>query len=181
MSTTPETVPERPGERRPVAAFDEMFHPLARLRSDMERLFDDVFTGAAFPFGGRGRFVEPFRAFERAFGAAAPAVDLVETGAAFELKAELPGLDENSVEVTLRDEVLTIKGEKKEEKEEEKAGVHYAERRFGSFERTFRLPETVDQERIAANFKNGVLTVTMPKTAAPEKPTKTIEIKGEAA
>ncbi len=181
MSTTLEKVPVRAGERRPVTVFEDVFHPFARLRADMERLFDDFFAGTMMPFGGRGRLVEPFRTFERAFGAATPAVDLVETDKAFELKAELPGLDEKSVEVTLSENVLTIKGEKKEEHEEEQAGVHYAERRFGSFERAFRLPENVDQDAIAATFKNGVLTVTMPKTAEPEKPQKKIEIKAEAA
>ncbi|MCU0839282.1 MAG: Hsp20/alpha crystallin family protein [Rhodospirillales bacterium] len=180
MSTTLEKAPTRAGERRPVAPFEDILHPFARLRSDMERLFDDFFAGTMVPFGGRGRLVEPFRAFERALGATTPAVDLVETEQAFELKAELPGLDEKNVEVTLSENVLTIKGEKKEEHEEDRAGVHYAERRFGSFERAFRLPENVDQDTIAASFKNGVLTVTMPKTAAPEKPQKKIEIKAEA-
>lgn len=181
MSSKPEKVPVRVSERQPTEAFEGMFHPLAQLRSDMERLFDDFFSGVSFPFGGRGRFMEPWRAFERSFGAAAPAMDLVETDKAFEVKAELPGLDEKAVEVAVSDDVLTIKGEKKEERDEEKAGVRYAERRFGSFERSFRLPETVDQENIAASFKNGVLTVTMPKRPMPEKPSKKIEVKAEKA
>lgn len=181
MSNTPEKVPVRQGERRSAVPYDEPFAPLARLRADMERMFDDFFSGVAFPFGSRGRWAEPFRAFERAFGGATPAVDLIETDKAFELKAELPGLDEKDVEVTLSEDVLTIKGEKKEEVTEEKAGIHYAERRFGRFERSFRLPENVDQENIAATFKNGLLTVTIPKTGEPEKPQKKIEIKTESA
>jgi HSP20 family protein len=179
MSNTPEKVPTRTEERLP-AGFEDAFHPLARLRAEMDRLFDDFFTTAAWPFG-RSRLMEPFRAFERAFGTTMPAVEIVETDNAYELKAEVPGLDEKDVEVTLSDDVLTIKGEKKEERDEEKAGVRYSERRFGSFERSFRLPETVEQDKIAASFKNGVLTVTLPKAPEAAKPTKKIEIKAEAA
>ena len=75
--------------------------------------------------------------------------------------------------------MLTIKGEKREEKDEKKADFHLRERRFGSFERALRVPEGVDADKIAASFKKGVLTVTLPKTAEAQKPVKTIEVKGE--
>jgi HSP20 family protein len=75
--------------------------------------------------------------------------------------------------------VLTIKGEKQEDKEEKNKDFHMRERRFGSFERALRIPETVDADKIEASFKKGVLSVTLPKTVEAQKPVKTIEVKGE--
>ena len=86
-------------------------------------------------------------------------------------------MDAGDVEVKYADGVLTIKGEKKEEKEEKKADYYMSERRFGTFQRVFRLPDGVDADKIVANFKNGVLTVTLPKTAESQKSEKKITIK----
>jgi len=74
---------------------------------------------------------------------------------------------------------MTIKGQKEENKEEKKEDFHLRERRYGSFERSLRVPDTVDTDKIAATFKKGVLTVTLPKTAEAQKPVKKIEVKGE--
>jgi HSP20 family protein len=109
--------------------------------------------------------------------APAPAVDIVEGDKAYEISAELPGMDEKSIEVKLTNEGLTIKGEKHEEKEEKKKDFYLQERRFGSFERSFRLPEGVDTEKVEANFKKGVLTVTLPKTPAAQQAEKKIAVK----
>jgi HSP20 family protein len=86
-------------------------------------------------------------------------------------------MDEKNIEVKVTDGSLTIKGEKREEKEEKEKGYYLKERHYGSFERNFELPESVDPEEIEASFKKGVLTVTLPKKAEAQKPTKKIEVK----
>jgi HSP20 family protein len=86
-------------------------------------------------------------------------------------------MDENNIEVNLVDDVLTIKGEKKNEKEEKNKDYYVSERHFGSFQRAFTVPPGVDVNKIEANFKNGVLTVTLPKSALAQKSEKKIEIK----
>ena len=106
-----------------------------------------------------------------------PAVDIAESEKGYEIKAELPGMDEKAIEVKVTDGSLTIKGEKQEEKEEKERDYYLQERRYGSFERSFELPESVDPDRIEASFKKGVLTVILPKKAEAQKPAKKIEVK----
>ena len=108
---------------------------------------------------------------------AVPAVDVVEKDNAYEVTAELPGMDEKDIEVKLANGGLTIKGEKQEEKEEKRKDYHVHERTFGSFERYFTVPEWVDRDKIEASFKKGVLTVTFPKKPEAIKPEKKIEVK----
>jgi HSP20 family protein len=116
----------------------------------MNRLFDDVFRGFAdSPFlGGRGSW---------------PSLDVDESDKAYKVTAELPGLDERDVEVLLKDGVLTLRGEKKIESESRSRA--YSERFFGRFERQITLDRDVDENAVSATFKNGVLTVTVPKSA----------------
>jgi HSP20 family protein len=164
-------VTKKPSE--PALAHD-VWRPFETLRKEVDRLFED-FGGDLWP--------RPFRslaAFERAWPnklAASPAVDVSETDRAYEITAELPGMDEKSIEVNVANGGLTIKGEKQEEKEEKKKDYYVSERRYGSFERYFALPEGVDADKIEAAFKNGVLRVTLPKTAEAQKPAKKIEVK----
>ena len=106
-------------------------------------------------------------------------MDFVEHHNAFEVHADLPGLDEKNIEVKIANGVLTIKGQKTEDKEEKEKDFHLRERRFGAFERSIRVPESVDTDKIEASFKKGVLTVTMPKTAEAQKPVKKIEVKSD--
>ena len=106
-----------------------------------------------------------------------PAVDVTDSEKAYQITAELPGMDEKSIEVRVSDGNLTIKGEKEEETEEKKKDYYLRERNFGSFERSFALPESVDLNKIEASFKKGVLTVTLPKKAEAQKPAKKIEVK----
>ena len=94
-----------------------------------------------------------------------------------EITAELPGMDEKNVEVKLINGVLTIKGEKQDDKEEKKKDYYMRERSFGSFQRSFQVPEGVDTDKIEANFKKGVLTVTLPKSAETQKAEKKIAVK----
>jgi HSP20 family protein len=132
---------------------------LSTLRQEMERLFED-FTGD----GGR-------QGMERW----APSMDLSETPEAQVVKAELPGVDPKDVEISVSGDMLTVKGEKKEEKEEKGKTWHRVERNYGSFVRSVRLPSAVDADRITAEARDGVLTITMPKTEKAK--TKRIEVK----
>lgn len=152
-------------------------HPLMSLRDEIDRLFDNVF---AAPLGWHMFELDPFRRFGTlpSMGDITPHTDVSETDAAIEITAELPGLEEEDVEVTLADGVLTVKGEKRTERDDKGADYHLSERRYGSFHRTFRLPETVDSDRIAARVDKGVLTVTLPKTPKPETQARRIKVKG---
>lgn len=141
------------------------------LRSEMDRLFDS-FTGRfnAMPFMP-ARFGAPL-------SVPSPAVDITEKEDAFIVTAEVPGLAENDIEVLLSDGTLTIKGEKKQEREQKGDNLYLSERSYGVFQRAFSLPETVDSEKISASFSNGVLSVTLPKAVV--APPKKIEVKTAA-
>jgi len=147
------------------------------LRREIDRVFEDFNWGAwSFPFRRSVFDVEPFWRREVTW-ATAPAVDIVETDKAYQVTAELPGMDEKNIEVKVVNDGLRIRGEKKEEKEEKKKDYFLSERRYGSFERYFRVPEGVDADKIEASFKKGVLTVTLPKKPEAQKPEKKIEVK----
>jgi HSP20 family protein len=153
---------------------------LTKLRREIDRLFEDFdrdFRG--FPFRRSAFDMEPFWRQEPDW-AAAPIVDISESAKAYEVTAELPGLDEKDIEVKLLNGNLVIKGEKREEKEEKEKDYYLQERRFGSFERRFRVPEGVDSQKVEATFKKGVLTVTLPKSAEAQKAEKKIEVKAAA-
>ncbi len=156
----------------------QMWRPFESLRREVDRLFEDfTMSSLKLPFRRPSFDLEPFWSPES--WVAVPAVDLIERADGFEVHAELPGMDEKDIAVTISGDVLVIKGEKREEKDEKKPDFHVRERRFGSFQRAMRLPQGVDADKIAASFKKGVLTVTLPKTAEAQKPVKTIEVKGE--
>jgi HSP20 family protein len=150
--------------------------PFESLRREVYRLFEDFDRDLRRPLRRAAFDVDPFWRRQLKWGGA-PAVDVVETDNAFELTADLPGIDEKNIEVKLAEGGLTIKGEKQEEKEEKKKDYYVHERHFGSFERHFALPEGVDVDQIEASFKNGVLTVKLPKKAEAIKPEKKIEVK----
>lgn len=106
-----------------------------------------------------------------------PRVDVLENGNEVVVKAELPGIDPKNLNVTVENSIMTIRGECKEEREERKKRYHRIERFSGSFERSFLLPEGIDAEKIKADYKNGILNVTIPKN--PETKAKQIPINGE--
>jgi HSP20 family protein len=150
--------------------------PFSGLRREIDRLFDDFAWGSLrSPFRRPLLDLEPFWRGEG--GGNAPAVDIADTANAYEITAELPGLDEKNIDVRFSEGTLTIKGEKKEEKEEKNKDYYVSEHRYGSFQRSFSVPDGVDGEKIEAMFKNGVLTVTLPKTPEAQKKQKQIEIK----
>lgn len=153
------------------------WQPLRALQSEIDRVFDDFARG--FPVGGRFLDFGPWRRRGLDLDLLSPAVDMVEKDDAYRVTAELPGMDEKNIEVKVTDDMLTIKGEKKEEKEEKDKNYHMSERRYGSFQRTFELPAGVDQNKIEATFKKGVLTVTLPKSPEAQKKEKKIEVKAK--
>jgi len=147
------------------------------LRREIDRLFED-FDGGIWrsPFRGSAFDVVPFWSRETTWPAA-PAVDFTDTEKAYEITAELPGIDEKNVEVKVANGVLSIKGEKQEEKEEKKKDYYLRERNYGSFERAFQVPDGVDADKIEASFKKGVLTVTLPKKPEAQTAAKRIDVK----
>ena len=164
-------------ERTP-ASTPQACRPFDNFRQEIERLFDDFGIPAwRSPFRRSGFDFAPFWNRELASPAAGPAVDIAETEKTYEITAELPGMDEKNVEVKFSDGVLTIKGEKQEEKEEKKKDYYLTERSYGLFQRAFQVPDGVDTDKIEASFKNGVLAVTMPKSAEAQKTAKKITVK----
>jgi HSP20 family protein len=105
-------------------------------------------------------------------------VDVHESDKAYTIEAELPGMDDDDIHLELNNDLLTLKGEKKEERKEDRKDYHLTERPFGSFQRSFRLPEGVDRDAIAADFKKGVLTVTLPKSKTAQAASRKIPVKG---
>lgn len=173
MSDTVTKLPIQTAPRESRAVPSREWRPFDSLRRNIDRLFDEV---------DRGFWGSPLRLsfadFEpRWLMETAPAVDVAEKDQAYEITAELPGMDQNNIEVKLSDGVLTIKGEKRQETEEKKKNYYVSERRYGSFERSFQVPDTVDAEKIEAAFSKGVLTVTLPKSVEAQKSAKTIAVK----
>lgn len=127
-------------------------HPLVSLHRDVNRLFDDVFRGFGAPaLSGWGRSLEW------------PTIELSETDKEIRVTAELPGMDEKDVDISVDDNVLSIRGEKRSETEDKERG--YSERSYGRFERHIGLPRGVEQDRASATFRKGILTIVLPKSA----------------
>ncbi|MER2606206.1 MAG: Hsp20/alpha crystallin family protein [Siculibacillus sp.] len=150
----------------------------ADLRREMDRLFDDFGRGW---FRDTGLFrpttvLDDTSRWMTRFDLV-PAVDVVEKDGAWRVTAELPGLDEKAIDVAVVGDLLTMKGEKTETRDEDDKGAHVSERRYGAFSRSFRLPEGIDRDKIEATYAGGVLTVTLPKTAAEAPAEKKIEVK----
>lgn len=155
------------GEAKPLAKrAEDVFETMRR---EIDHLFDRWGTGH------RG-WPTPF-SLSQTFELAAPEMDMRETANAFVIEAELPGVDEKDVSVTLQNGVLTLKGEKKHEREEKQDSYYLHERSFGAFQRSVRLPETADDGMVDAKFANGVLQIAIQKRADAIKPERTIEIK----
>lgn len=170
--TLRELAPWRWGGLRPSRSEDK---PFGHFRSEMEeiqhgmdRLFEDFWHDA-------GRFPESRESWSH--GGIVAHVNEAEDEKGYHITVELPGMDEKDVDVALSDGLLTIRGEKQEKKEEKDKDYFRRERVFGSFRRTLRLPSEVDESKIEASFKKGVLTINLPKTEAAQKKVKHITIK----
>ena len=173
MADTTAKVPGKIEKSSPATL--QSWRPFESLRREVDRLFDD-FSGGMWrsPFGRSFFDVEPFR---RAEMGASPAVDVSQTDKGYEITAELPGMEEKDIDVKLANGVLTIRGEKRDEKEEKNKDYYMRERSFGSFERSFQVPEDVDPDKINASFKKGLLTIMVPKSAQAQTAQKKIEVK----
>ena len=141
--------------------------PLRSLHDEVDRLFDDFMRGMP----GLPRLGETFEA------AVYPSLDVAETDKEIVVTAELPGIEEKDIYVTLADGTLTIKGEKKAEKEEKGKNYHRVERSYGSFSRAVAVPAEVAEDKVKANFAKGVLTVTLPKKPGAKTAAHKIAIK----
>jgi HSP20 family protein len=135
--------------------------PFLTLHREINRLFDDVLHGGPVSSGGQGG--------SQGGVLLAPHMDVSETDKELRIQAELPGVSENDIDVSLHEDVLTIRAEKKQERKEEREGVHFSERAFGTFQRSLRLPFQVNPDQVQARFANGVLSVTLPKTQPQER------------
>ena len=153
--------PKATAPARPRDVFEAM-------RQEMDQLFDRFDFGSRWPaLASRGE----------GSGFMVPDVDVRDTGSSLVIEAELPGVTDKDLSVTVADGVLTIKGEKKSQREEKKDNYYMSERSFGSFERSLTLPESADDSKIEARFDKGVLHVTVPKKPESVKATKQIEVK----
>lgn len=159
---------------KPTKAAPGAWHPFETLHHEIDRLFEDFSWNL------------PRLSFPR-ISASAPyfqgdlelrvASEVSEDEKAYRVTVELPGMSEKDVEVSLSDSTVTIKGEKKSEKEESKKDYHYSERSYGAFRRSFALPVGVDADKIEASMQSGVLNVIMPKSAEAQKKSRKVEIK----
>jgi len=152
------------GNQLPSVFRDDDRDPFLSLHREVNRLFDDVFRGFGAP----------------SFGSFAwPNVELSESGTEIHVTAELPGLDEKDVDIVLEDGMLTLRGEKRSEIDDKERG--YSERSYGRFERRIGLPKGIDRDRASATFRNGLLTVTLPKTEAANENVRRIPVNARAA
>ena len=172
-AVTPSREERRPGLSRPggLAWSNSPFHALQRMADEMDRMFED------FGFAGRGGWMTPQsgRAGARMW---APDVEVFQKNNELTVRADLPGLKRDEISVEITDDALTIEGERKHEHEEQREGIYRTERSYGSFRRVIPLPEGAMGDQAKANFKDGVLEITMP--APPSSKGRRLEI-GEGA
>jgi HSP20 family protein len=149
-------------------SFDTFRTEMESLHRSIDRLFADAWGGS---------FAPSLLAETWTTGKIAPRLDVAEDDKAFHVSVELPGMNDKDVAVTVEDRVLTIRGEKKEEKEKKDKDVFRRERAYGSFRRTIELPGDVDSAKIEAKFKDGILTIDLPKTKEAQDRVKQIPVK----
>lgn len=137
--------------------------PVLQLHREIDRLFDEAFRGFGFPMLSMPRFSSEWPSLLR------PALDIQETDKQYKIALEVPGVEEKDIQLTLHDNVLIVRGEKRQEQEKKDGGFHRVERSYGSFQRALNLPENANEDSIKATFKNGVLNITIDKreTKAP--------------
>ena len=138
------------------------FRELEKMSRDVDRLWDSFFEET------------PVRR-ERLWSDPYPSLDLSETPDEFVVKAEIPGIDSKGIDISISDGAVTIRGEKKQEKEEKKENYHFVERSYGSFTRRIQLPGQVQGEKVKASYKDGVLKVILPKSEEAKR--KEIKVK----
>lgn len=153
--------------KRHVPVRREQSQPLQSLQNDINRAFDSFWRG----------FDLPWPSTSSAWSISMPSVDVSESDKEIEVTAELPGIDEKDIDISLAEGVLTIRGEKKSEVEKKEKDYYLQERTFGSIERVVPLPDTIDLDSANATFKNGVLTVKLAKKPEAAAATKRITVR----
>jgi HSP20 family protein len=168
--------------KKAISKTREIVMPIATLREQVDNIFD--------------RFAEDWPSLPKVFGRGwtypiadlerhmklpkldiTPRVDVSESDNSYDIAVELPGMTEKDIELTVSDDSLTLKGEKKAEREEKKKNYHVSERSYGSFQRTFRVPNGVDQNKVEAAYSKGVLNISLPKTEMAKSNQRSIEVK----
>lgn len=177
MTALKEIVPWRWGGLRrweqPERPFESFLNDMGSLQREMDRLFDEFWKGSTNQgFMTQGLTAEPF-----GYGMLNPVIDVSDDDNAFHVRAELPGMSKEDVDITLANGLLTIRGEKKQEDEEKGKNFYRQERAFGTFSRTLQIPVDVDESKIEARFENGVLNIDLPKTEEARSHVKHIEVK----
>ncbi|MGD2063822.1 MAG: Hsp20/alpha crystallin family protein [Nitrospirota bacterium] len=156
--------------RREVPVRRDEADPFHSLHREMDRLFDDFLHGFELAPWMGDRWPTMSRGY-------APQVDVAETDTEVIVTAELPGMEEKDIDVALAHGNLALKGEKREEKESKERGYYRSERSYGSFARTIPLPCEVEEDKVSATFKKGVLTISLPKTPEARREVKHIDVK----
>jgi HSP20 family protein len=156
--------------KRPEGSVSRPRDFFSAMRDEMDRVFDQFERG--FP-----RWPSVLRRGVGEGGLITPELDVREDGNAITIEAELPGVDEKDISVTVANGMLTIKGEKKQEKEERNENYYLSERSYGTFQRSLRLPESIDESKVEAKFDKGVLKITATKRPEAVKAERRIEIK----
>lgn len=150
----------------------EFYGPLAQFHRDIDRLFDHAFRGFGLAPFGFGSSLWPSGAGE----ILKPTLDLAATDGEYTLAVEIPGVDEKDIVLEMADDTLTIRGEKRQEKEAKEKDFYRVERSYGSFQRVLSLPEDADQNGVKATFRKGVLTVAIPRKSQPKPNVRRIEV-----
>ena len=178
MAESVTKLPVKVDQKAPAhAAKSREMSPFVSLRNEVDRIFDS-FDRGFFGFPSTRSLFDIEALFPRKTAwDLVPAVDVAENEKHYELTAELPGINEKDIDLKVSNGILTISGDKEEKKEESDKGYYLSERNYGSFQRSFQVPDGVDVDKIDATFKNGVLTVTLPKTPEAQKAEKKIAIK----
>jgi HSP20 family protein len=174
---TPKRAPSKKAAKALAPVYHEhpegMFARLSALRDEMDHLYDSLSRSFGFPELRMPKIELLTRA-----GIADVRFEVSESDKVVEVTAEVPGLDMEDLEIALSESMLTVKGQKRDRREEKGKDYHISERRYGSFSRSFRVPESVNEDKISAKFENGVLSIQLPKHARPKRHPKSIRVAG---
>lgn len=187
--TEAQSLPVRREAQQPSEATPQVYNPftgVAQLHQQIDRMFDNMVRGFGLPSlssWGLGGFESPFftAGTMGQNGVMRPKVDIAANAKEYTVTVEVPGVEEKDVKLELSaDGTLMIRGEKKQEKEEKESNFYRVERSYGSFQRVLSLPQDVEREQISAAFKQGVLTITLPRKAEAQTESRNIEIRTAA-
>ena len=165
-------VPVKHSEKQTIDREDSGSHPMIQLQQEMDRIFENAFRGFGLSPLSKG-WLTPLTAS----GLLRPQLDIAVTDKEYSITVEVPGVSQKDVKIEIADDTMTILGEKKQEKEEREKDYYRVERSYGSFQRVLSLPEDANQDEVKATFKNGVLSIKMPRKALPKSNMKQIAIK----